>query len=131
MVVMMKLLIISRIIISEHLNTHYLKEIISTFCSSEFPEYAFKICKVDGRMHQTKNEKFRVPFCIYEQITLVTSSGIFSLLHLAHHSAFSSLAGPAAMKNIYYVCTRKQFKNSHRTSSWSPFDCFGTPTWRP
>ena len=63
-------------------------------------------------------------------ITLVTSSDIFSLLHLVHHSAFSSLAGPAAMK-IYCVCIRKEFKNSHRTSSWSPFDCFGTPTWRP
>ena len=33
-------------------------------------------------------------------ITLVTSSGIFSLFHLAHHCAFSSLAGPAAMKKF-------------------------------
>jgi len=63
------------------------------------------------------------------RITLATSSDIFSLLHLAHHSAFSSLAEPAAMK-IYCVCIRKEL-NSNRTSSWSPFDCFGTLTWRP
>ena len=36
-------------------------------------------------------------------ITLVTSSDIFSLLHLAHHSAFSSLAEPAAMKIIAFA----------------------------
>ena len=53
----------------------------------------------------------------------------FSSLHLAHHSAFSSLAEPAAMK-VYCVCIRKEL-NSNRTSSWSPFDCLGTLTWRP
>ena len=63
------------------------------------------------------------------RITLATSSEIFSSLHLAHHSAFSSLAEPAAMK-VYCVCIRKEL-NSNRTSSWSPFDCLGTLTWRP
>ena len=63
------------------------------------------------------------------RITLAISSDIFSLLHLAHHSAISSLAELAAIK-IYCVCIRKQL-NSNRTSSWSPFDCFGTLTWRP
>ena len=50
--VMMMIIIIIKILMKImmsmiiHLNAHYLSEIISTFCSSEFPEYALLICNV-------------------------------------------------------------------------------------
>ena len=50
--VMMMIIIIIKIMMKNmmsmiiHLNAHYLSEIISTFCSSEFPEYALLICNV-------------------------------------------------------------------------------------